>query len=109
MPLVVLPLFAIRRNEQEAVVVVAAVLDDHAAADGRAEVPRFVLHPGPGRALHRLRLRFCVHGEAGGKHLGQDDQVTGTVDPVERLVECPPVRRGVVPGEVSLDQRQGQS
>ncbi len=104
--LVVMPDFAVRACPQQAIAMAAIRrLNDHAAGDHCIELRGLRLHPFAGRAMLGFGEGLRRHGETGGEHLRQDDQV-GASGLLQQHVEVLKVGLTVMPGEAGLDQRQ---
>ncbi|MCY1181942.1 hypothetical protein D9M73_224770 [compost metagenome] len=82
-------------------------LHDHATGDHRIELGRLSPQPFAGGTVFRLGQGLGLHGETGGEHLRQNDQVSAA-GLLQQLLEMLQVGLAVVPGQGGLDQRNGQ-
>ena len=106
-PLVIPVREAVRHREHETIEVAAAIVDRHAAADGRIEVARLREQPRARLAVGILRVLLGLHREAGGEHLGQHHEIRLARKRREHLREVRAIRRRVVPDERLL--REGDA
>ncbi|MNN52092.1 hypothetical protein D3C81_1667690 [compost metagenome] len=106
--LVVMQHLAIRACPQQAIAMTAVGgLDDHATGDHRIKPQSLSPQPFAGRPVFRFGEGFRLHGKTGGEHLRQNDQV-GAASLLQQRLEMLEVGLAVVPGQGSLDQRNGQ-
>ncbi|MNZ84028.1 hypothetical protein D3C78_1027730 [compost metagenome] len=82
-------------------------LNDHATGDHRIKLCCLSPQPFAGGAVFRFGEGLGLHGEPGGEHLRQNDQV-GAASLLQQRLEMLEVGLAVVPGQGRLDQRNGQ-
>ena len=64
--------------------------------------------PGHGGAIHGLGQQRRFHAEAGGKHLGQHNQVGGAGEAGQGQLKRRAVGGGIVPVQIGLDEGNGE-